>query len=252
MSWIFRRKVPRGGSGFISWFAGLSGFIGFSAPDAPREREDKGFSFNEKVERLALPSFSLNTRGEIVEWNHEMAALTRTRKEEVLGQTFLNFVESSCRPSVSALLIPPKRFWASMPTAWSTSGTVLRRNFLVSAASRVLCHHARNVRGARPLQFMRYVGDAPSELKRIEELYSLLRLWGGPKSRLCYVAMLQKPVPKYPSTTPPLNLAGRSSRMGLPGLSAASLKRGHLFRHAEHSEVLFYFVGGSAYIKWLA
>ena len=27
--------------------------------------------------------------------------------------------------------------------------------------------------------------------------------------RLCYVAMLQKPVPKYPSTTPPLNLAGR-------------------------------------------
>ena len=33
-------------------------------------------------------------------------------------------------------------------------------------SGRVLCHHARNVRGARPLQFMRYVGDAPSELKR--------------------------------------------------------------------------------------
>lgn len=82
----------------------LSGFIGFAAPDASREREDNVFSFNEKVERLPLPCFSLNTGGEIVEWNHEMAALTRTRKEEVLGQTFLNFVESSCRPSVSDLL----------------------------------------------------------------------------------------------------------------------------------------------------
>ena len=45
--------------------------------------------------------------------------------------------------------------------------------------ARALCQHSRNTRGARPLLFMRYVGDAPTELTRIQELYSLLRLWAG-------------------------------------------------------------------------
>ena len=108
---------------------------------------------------------------------------------------------------------------------------------LKSVPARVLCRHSRDVRGARPLLFVRYVGDAPAELQRMpevgrkgfagcmgrwsvsifymfsgcfahfvslfdttnhakgvqmmnfslasrmEELYSLLRLWGGHKSR---------------------------------------------------------------------
>ncbi|CAK9051768.1 LINE-1 retrotransposable element ORF2 protein [Durusdinium trenchii] len=35
---------------------------------------------------------------------------------------------------------------------------------------RVLCRHSRDVRGARPLLFVRYVGDAPGELQRPGEL----------------------------------------------------------------------------------
>ncbi|CAJ1388577.1 unnamed protein product [Effrenium voratum] len=105
---------------------------------------------------------------------------------------------------------------------------------------RVLCQHSRDVRGARCLQFVRYVGDAPHELHRIEELYSLLRLWGGAQSRLCYVAMLQAGVPKLPH----LPNMPWSTSSPLWGISAPSLKRGRLLRHAKYPKVLFWLVEG--------
>ncbi|CAK9051752.1 Sacsin (DnaJ homolog subfamily C member 29) (DNAJC29) [Durusdinium trenchii] len=110
---------------------------------------------------------------------------------------------------------------------------------------RVLCRHSRDVRGARPLLFVRYVGDAPGELQRLEELYSLLRLWGGPNIRLCYVLMLQRNK-KMPMSTPAQlgwdALTHRGS-VGSLGLTATSA-RGRLYRHAEYPKVLFYLVDG--------
>eukprot|EP00930_Biecheleria_cincta_P021619 TRINITY_DN15975_c0_g2_i2.p1 TRINITY_DN15975_c0_g2~~TRINITY_DN15975_c0_g2_i2.p1 ORF type:complete len:407 (-),score=57.36 TRINITY_DN15975_c0_g2_i2:317-1537(-) len=52
---------------------------------------------------------------------------------------------------------------------------------------RQICQHTREVRGARPAVFIRYLHDS-SEFDRIEELYSLLRLWAGGRVRLCIVA----------------------------------------------------------------
>lgn len=55
---------------------------------------------------------------------------------------------------------------------------------------RLLCRHSRDVRGARTPLFIRFVGCS-EEFARIEELYSLLRLWAGPQVRLFIVSMLQ-------------------------------------------------------------
>lgn len=55
---------------------------------------------------------------------------------------------------------------------------------------RALCRHTRDVRGARPLLFVRYA-HCSEEFARIDELYSLLRLWAGSQIRLCVVCMLQ-------------------------------------------------------------
>jgi len=61
---------------------------------------------------------------------------------------------------------------------------------------RALCRHARNARGARTPVFIRFVGSS-EEFARIEELYSILRLWAGASARLFVVSMLQT-APKEP------------------------------------------------------
>jgi len=55
---------------------------------------------------------------------------------------------------------------------------------------RLLCDHAKDARGARPVVFIRYLHDS-SEFARITELYSLLCLWAGGRIRLVMVAPLQ-------------------------------------------------------------
>ncbi|CAE7561770.1 Pol [Symbiodinium natans] len=107
---------------------------------------------------------------------------------------------------------------------------------------RVLCRHSRDVRGSRPLQFVRYVGESPHELHRLEELYSILRLWGGSRARLCFVAMLQHPQAPQASQRMPPDLTGRSALTS--GLSAKSVKGGRLFRHDIYPKVLFWLVDG--------
>eukprot|EP00439_Symbiodinium_sp_Y106_P023866 s2052_g2.t3 len=106
---------------------------------------------------------------------------------------------------------------------------------------RVLCRHSRDVRGSRPLLFVRYVGDSPTELLKLEDLYSILRLWGGSRARLCFVAMLQARQPPQPHLPPP-GFIGRSASTS--GLSAKSIKGGRLFRHDVYPKVLFWLVDG--------
>jgi len=89
---------------------------------------------------------------------------------------------------------------------------------------RVLCRHAREVRGARPVLFIRYVWK-DEEFARVDELYSLLRLWAGPQARLVLVAMDQ--------------------------LHDELKDKPELLRHARFPRVLFYLVGSVTIMNFM-
>jgi len=92
---------------------------------------------------------------------------------------------------------------------------------------RLVCRHARDTRGARPVLFVRFLGES-AEIEKVVELYCLLRLWAGPSCRLCCVCGWQVLEQRTSASRPSANL---------------NPMEGEIYRHDKFPRILFWLVG---------